>query len=69
MGSPSKENQILEMIFENSPLKHWHFEEFIRETKISRAIVNKWIKKYDYLLTMILINAILRLQNQKWIWF
>lgn len=46
MGSPSKEERILELILENSPLKQWHFEEIVKETKMTRAAVNKWLKKY-----------------------
>lgn len=45
MASPSKENQILELIFENSPLKHWHFEDFVKQTNMTRAAVNKWVKR------------------------
>lgn len=47
MGSPSKEEQVLNMILENSPLKHWHFEEIVKNTDMSRAAVNKWLKKYQ----------------------
>ena len=47
MGSPSKEEQIKELILENSPFKHWHFEEIVKQTKITRAAVNKWLKKYQ----------------------
>ena len=46
MASPSKENKILELIFENSPLKKWHFEEIAREAKVTRAVANKWLKRY-----------------------
>ena len=45
MGSPSKEDVILDLILESSPLKHWHFEELVKETKMTRASVNKWLKK------------------------
>ncbi|MBU4502546.1 MAG: nucleotidyltransferase domain-containing protein [Nanoarchaeota archaeon] len=47
MGSPSKEEQILELILGNSPLKHWHFEEIVKETNMTRAAINKWLKKYQ----------------------
>ena len=46
MASPSKENNILKLILENSPLKHWHFEEVVREAKVTKAVANKWLKKY-----------------------
>ena len=46
MASPSKEESILKLILENSPLKHWHFEEMTKESKMTRAAANKWIKKY-----------------------
>jgi predicted nucleotidyltransferase len=46
MASPSKENQVLQLILENSPLKAWHFEEIVKSAKITRAAANKWLKKY-----------------------
>ena len=46
MASPSKEENVLKLILENSPLKEWHFEEIIREAKITRLVANKWLKKY-----------------------
>ncbi|MFC1647982.1 nucleotidyltransferase domain-containing protein [Nanoarchaeota archaeon] len=46
MASPSKEENILNIILENSPLKEWHFEEVIREASVTRAVANKWLKKY-----------------------
>ena len=46
MASPSKEESVLKLILENSPLKEWHFEEVVKATKITRAVVNKWLKKY-----------------------
>ncbi|MFC1691767.1 nucleotidyltransferase domain-containing protein [Nanoarchaeota archaeon] len=47
MASPSKEHKVLELILENSPLKQWHFEEFVKTTNMTRAAVNKWLKKYQ----------------------
>ncbi|MBU0627552.1 MAG: nucleotidyltransferase domain-containing protein [Nanoarchaeota archaeon] len=47
MASPTKEEQLLRLILENSPLKHWHFEEFIKQTSISRAALNKWLHRYQ----------------------
>lgn len=46
MASPSKEDSVLRLILENSPLKEWHFEEIVREAKITRLVANKWLKKY-----------------------
>jgi len=46
MASPSKENNILKLILENSPLKEWHFEEIVRDAKVTRLVANKWLKKY-----------------------
>src|SRR3989344_1991484 len=46
MASPSKEENILRLILENSPLKEWHFEEAVREAKITKVVANKWTKKY-----------------------
>ncbi len=46
MASPSKEENVLRLILENSPLKEWHFEEIVREAKVTRMVANKWIKKY-----------------------
>ena len=47
MASPSKEENILRLIFENSPLKHWHFEEVVRNADMTRAATNKWLNKYQ----------------------
>lgn len=47
MASPSKEEQILGLILENSPLKHWHFEEIVKKTDMARAAVNKWLNRYQ----------------------
>lgn len=47
MASPSKEEQILKLILENSPLKYWHFEEIVKQAKMTRAAANKWLKKYQ----------------------
>lgn len=47
MAVPSKEEQILNLILENSPLKQWHFEEFVKNTNMARAAINKWLKRYQ----------------------
>lgn len=46
MASPSKEDNILKLILENSPLKEWHFEEIVKNAKVTKAVANKWLKKY-----------------------
>ena len=46
MASQSKEENVVELILENSPLKEWHFEEIVRRAKITRLVANKWLKKY-----------------------
>lgn len=46
MASPSKEENILKLILGNSPLREWHFDEIVREAKLTRAVANKWLKKY-----------------------
>jgi len=46
MASPSKEEEILKLILENSPLKEWHFNEIVKKSKVTKAVANKWLKKY-----------------------
>lgn len=46
MASPSKEDKILKLILENSPLKEWHFNKIVKEANVTKAIANKWLKKY-----------------------
>ncbi len=46
MASPSKEENILKLVLENSPFKEWHFEEIVREAKVTKAVANKWLKRY-----------------------
>ncbi|MFH1439849.1 MAG: nucleotidyltransferase domain-containing protein [Candidatus Woesearchaeota archaeon] len=46
MASPSKEENVLKLILENSPLKEWHFEEVVKEAKVTKAVANKWLRKY-----------------------
>jgi len=46
MASPSKEEDVLRLILENSPFKEWHFEEIVKEAKITKAAANKWLNKY-----------------------
>lgn len=46
MASPSKEDNILRLILENSPFKEWHFEKIVREANVTKAVANKWLKKF-----------------------
>jgi len=46
MASPSKENNVLKLILENSPLQVWHFEKIVSVSKVTKAVANKWINKY-----------------------
>lgn len=46
MPSPSKEESVLKLFLENSPLRHWHFHEIVSKAKITKAVANKWLKKY-----------------------
>ena len=46
MASPSKEENVLQLILENSPLKEWRFGEMVAEAKVTKAVANKWLKKY-----------------------
>ena len=46
MASPSKEENILKLILENSPLKEWHFGDFVKKAQITKSVANKWLQKY-----------------------
>jgi|SRR3989344_6810845 len=46
MATPSKEHNVLQLILENSPLQEWHFEEIVKESKTTRIVASKWLKKY-----------------------
>ncbi len=46
MASPSKEENILKLILENSPLKEWRFDEIVKLAKVTKMVANKWLKKY-----------------------
>ncbi len=41
----SKEEQVLQLFFEN-PTKEWHFEEILREAKITRSKADRWLKEF-----------------------
>ncbi|MBS3121719.1 nucleotidyltransferase domain-containing protein [Candidatus Woesearchaeota archaeon] len=45
MPIKSKENNLLELFF-NYPTKHWHFEEILRQSGLSRDKANKWLKRF-----------------------
>jgi predicted nucleotidyltransferase len=47
MATPSKEEKVLRLILENSPLKQWHFEKVVRKAGVTRAVANKWLAKYS----------------------
>jgi len=46
MASPSKEDCVLKLLLENSPLKEWHFGEILREAKVTKLVASKWLRKY-----------------------
>ena len=46
MASPSKEENVLKLILEDSPLKEWHFQEIVRKAGVTKAVANKWLRKY-----------------------
>ena len=41
----SKENGIIELFFEH-PTREWHFEEILKEAKITRSKASGWLKKF-----------------------
>jgi predicted nucleotidyltransferase len=41
----SKGNIVLELFFEN-PTRQWHFEEVLKEAKITRSKADKWLKSF-----------------------
>ncbi|MFH0870396.1 MAG: nucleotidyltransferase domain-containing protein [archaeon] len=45
MGLPSKEDDVLELFF-NEPTKHWHFKDIVAETEMSQDRVNHWLKRF-----------------------
>ncbi len=46
MASESKENDVLKLILETSPTRQWHFEEIVKQAKMTRAVASKWLRKY-----------------------
>lgn len=46
MPSASKEENVLRLILEHSPLKEWHFKEIAQEANVTRAVASKWLHKY-----------------------
>lgn len=43
MGLKSKEEYVLDLLFNSS--KHWHFEELLKKSKLSRGRLNHWLNK------------------------
>lgn len=50
-----KFNLNLKELFYNHPTKHWHFEQLLHESGLSRAQTNEWIQKlkHNHLITRI----------------
>lgn len=44
MPLPSKEDVVLELFF-NSP-RHWHFEELLQKSGLSRGRLNNWLHRF-----------------------
>jgi len=44
MGSPSKEENILELFY-NEPTKHWHFSQIVKSAKVSERAASHWLNK------------------------
>jgi predicted nucleotidyltransferase len=40
-----KKGPKIQSLFYNHPTKQWHFEQVLKESKLSRAQTNKWLKK------------------------
>jgi len=45
MSIKSKENKIIKLFF-NEPTKHWHFENILKQSSLSRDKANKWLKRF-----------------------
>jgi len=41
----SKEEKVIELFF-NNPTKEWHFEDILKEAKITRSKAGRWLKKF-----------------------
>lgn len=41
----SKQEHVAELFFEN-PARQWHFEEILKEAKITRSKADRWLKKF-----------------------
>ncbi len=41
----SKEEDIIELFYEE-PTKEWHFEEIVKNAKITRSKADRWLKKF-----------------------
>lgn len=54
----SKEQNILKLFF-NEPTRQWHFEEILKEARLSRPQANSWLKKF------LKQNLIIRIKPKK----
>jgi len=45
MGQMSKEENVLELFF-NESSKHWHFEDIVKKSRLTRDKVNKWLNRF-----------------------
>ena len=46
MASPSKEDHLLQLLLENSPLKQWRFDEIQKTAQVTKSVANKWLRKF-----------------------
>ncbi len=46
MAVVSKEDQLLRLLLGESPLREWRFDELRRGAGMTRATLNKWLKRY-----------------------
>src|SRR3989338_7117535 len=44
MASQSKEKNIVELFYDNAT-KHWHFEELLKASGLSRSKASKWLSQ------------------------
>lgn len=40
-----RRNEIIKELFYNHPTKQWHFEQLLKEAKLSRAQTNEWLRR------------------------
>jgi predicted nucleotidyltransferase len=46
VGKISKENNVLELFF-NNPIREWHFKEIIKESKVQKSSAAIWLRKFQ----------------------